>query len=288
MKKTHLIYLFLLSASCSSFASETNCLKDSIQINELNNFILFEETSPYDSLKEMRIRTKGSDDYLNEDSTVKFDDCGALLSLQGNQTKKFKNNDHVLISTSQINMNKIGKGWDYEFGFKMFIVDKDGTEIDLVQQKSKGKYLTNEEGKIHKSIENSNVVVSGEETKGTSETKYKINEYGKLSESIRLGTLETDNSTKKYFYDENGRLIKSQTELTTEEFSYDEMGRELSIKSVQKLFTTETSITTCRSWNDSGRCTKAEKNATTFFKGVHGQKDEKRTNQAEIEFDFVY
>lgn len=288
MKKIHFACLLLLTSSCTSFANEANCMKEVVQTNAFNNFILFEEIGPNDSLKEMKVRIKGIDDYLNGDSTVKFDECGALLSMKGNQTKKFKNNDHVLISDSQVSMNKTGKDWDYEFGFKMSIIDKNGKEIDLVQQKVKGQFLTDEKGKINKAIDSSDTVVSGEETKGSSITKYKVNEDGKVSETIQLGTLPTDNSVKKYFYDEDGRLIKSQTESTTEEFSYDDKGRDLSVTSVQELFTTETSITTCKSWNESGRCTKAEINASTLFKGENGKKDETRTNQAEVTFDLIY
>ncbi len=289
MKKIHLLYLFSVAFfSYSSHASEAKCLKESAQINAFNNFILYDESLPNDSLKEIRVQVKSKDDYLNSDVKVNFDNCGAVLTMEGSETKKFRNNGQELISTSHVNMNKTAKNWDYKFSFNMSIVDEKGVENQLVQQQSKGTYLTDNAGKIYKTIGTSNIVVGDEKTNGKSVTTYVTNEDGKLSESKQVGTLDTDNSTKKYFYDRNGLLIKTQTDSTVEEFSYDETGRELSMKSVAKLFTTETSVTTCKSWNEFGRCTKAEINASTFFKGENGKKDETRINHAEITFDLIY
>ena len=289
MKKIHLLYLlFVVSYSYGLQASERDCLNDSLPINAFNNFILYEESISNGSLKEMRVQTKSKDDYLNSDVKVNFDNCGVLLTIEGSKTKKFKNNERVLISASHASVNKRAKGWDYKFSFNMSMIDEEGVEKDILQQQAKGVYLTDDGGKINKTVGTFNIVVGNEKTKGKSVTTYAFNKDGKLSESKQLGTLETDNSTKKYFYDLNGRLIKTQTESTIEEFSYDETGRELSIKSVAELFTTETNVTTCKSWNELGRCTKAEINTSTLFKGDNGQKDVTRKNHAEVTFDLIY
>lgn len=191
MKITHLVYLFLLASySCSSFANDVNCLKESAQINSFNNFILFEDTGPLDQVKEMRTQVRGSDDYLNADTKVTFDNCGSVLTMEGTQTKSFKNNGHELISISHVNVNKAGKNWGYEFSFTMSIVDEKGVNNQLVQQTTKGLYLTDDVGKINKTIGTSVFIAGDEKTNSKSVTTYEVNEDGKVTESKQVGTAD--------------------------------------------------------------------------------------------------
>ncbi|WP_272570333.1 hypothetical protein [Providencia sp. PROV255] len=289
MKKMHLLYLFFLASySYSSHASEAMCPKESAQINAFNNFILYDESIANDPLKEMRAQTISKNGYLTGDMKVTFDNCGALLTLEGREIKKSENNGRVLISDSRVNLMKAVKDWDYEYVFKMTIIDENGEGSVLMQQKMKGKYEADETGKINKATDISDVEFADENVTGKSETSFVVNRDGKLSELKRRSTLNEDNSTKKFFYDQNGRLVKAETDSGSDEFFYDETGKELSIKSIKALFTAELSTTTCKEWNEHGRCTKAELNAASVFKGENGNENKVVKNQADILFSYTY
>ncbi|EPL6275170.1 hypothetical protein N6147_001816 [Proteus mirabilis] len=289
MKKIYLLYM-LLTVSCSNIsqANELDCPKDSASVNAFNNFILYDESIANDPLKEASVKTISKNGYLTGDMKVTFDNCGALLTLEGREIKKSENNGRVLISDSRVNLTKAVKDWDYEYVFKMMIVDENGEKSDLMQQKMKGKYETDETGKINKATDVSDVEFADESVTGKSETSIVVNKDGKLSELKRRSTLNEDNSTKKYFYDQNGRLIKTETDSGSDEFFYDEAGRELSMKSIKALFTAELSTTTCKEWNEHGRCTKAELNAATVFKGENGKENKIVKNHADILFNYKY
>lgn len=289
MKKICLLYMLLAVLwGNTSQANEPDCPKDAASVNAFNNFILYDESITNDPLKEIKAQTTSKDGYLTGDVNVILDDCGALLTLEGTEIKKSENNGRVLIADSRVNIKKAVKDWDYEYVFKMTIIDENGVESELMQQKMKGKYQTDETGRINKAVDTSEIEYADENMTGKSETSFVINKDGKLSELKRLSTLNNDNSTKKYFYDQNGRLIKTETDTGSDEFFYDETGRELRIKSIKALFTNELSTTTCNAWNDYGRCTKAELNAATVFKGKNSNENKVVKNQADISFDYKY
>ncbi|MDX7568944.1 hypothetical protein SJ550_26080, partial [Serratia marcescens] len=75
---------------------------------------------------------------------------------------------------------------------------------------------------------------------------------------------------------------------TTGDFTYDNDDRELTSKEVMKSFTTETTTTTCKSWDKFGRCINAQQNISILIKDVKKNRDNVYNHVAEIKYDYVY
>jgi hypothetical protein len=55
-----------------------------------------------------------------------------------------------------------------------------------------------------------------------------------------------------------------------------------------KSFTTETTTTTCKSWDKFGRCINAQQNISILIKDVKKNRDSVYDHVAEIKYDYVY
>ncbi|MDC9779503.1 hypothetical protein PSG01_18015, partial [Proteus mirabilis] len=84
--------LLLLSLMCAFsynvYAGENNCSAETAAVNAFNNFIFTQERPFNDSVKEMKMHIKSSDDYIDSNAYVKFDDCGRLLILENSKIVK--------------------------------------------------------------------------------------------------------------------------------------------------------------------------------------------------------
>ncbi|CQI91461.1 Uncharacterised protein [Yersinia rohdei] len=287
MKKSLLLCLtFIFSYNVHS--SEQVCSKDMVSSNAFNNFILIQEQSFNDDIKKVYMHIESKDDYINNNSHVEFDDCGALLKLRNNRIIKTRNKNHVLVVQVNTVMDKNDVNWDYNMTFKMHTLEQGGSAKNLMIQEMKGKFLTGSDGKINKAEDTSNIFVGNNHEFGRSVTEFLIDDKGRLSESKRVSTLKNDNVNTVYNYDSQNRLIQTSSGSTTEEFTYGNDNRELSSKKVQKFFTTETTTTTCNNWNKFGRCTNAKQNISILINGNKGDGAHIYKHLADVKYTYVY
>ncbi|UBX49081.1 hypothetical protein LDO51_18435 [Providencia alcalifaciens] len=283
--------LLSLPLMCSfyAYAGEQNCSADTIAINNFNNFVFAQERPFNDSLKEMNARTTSQDDYINNTVQTKFDNCGALIELTGHEVVRFSIHDTVTVKSIDMIMKKNGRGWEYKVAFRLSVINQDNVENTLLQQKTTGKYLTDPNGKIIEAKDSSYTTnLDKSRILTRADTRFLTDDNGRLSESNRVSTQENDSVKTTYHYDMRNRLIRTQSDSTVEEFTYGDDDRELSNKTIKEFFTTETTVTTSKSWNKFGRCTEAEQTITTLIKDEHGGKDSVYNYHANIKYDYVY
>ncbi|EPU3936058.1 hypothetical protein ACVWYD_002619 [Morganella morganii] len=284
--------LLLLSLMCAFsynvYAGENNCSAETAAVNAFNNFIFTQERPFNDSVKEMKMRIKSSDDYIDNSSYVKFDDCGRLLILENNKVVKSRIKENVIVNAFNIRINKKDEGWRYNMTFKLSDIDQHGVDNILMMQRMHGKFLTGNDEKITKSEDTSYATFGDERIKFKAETRFLSDNKGRLSKSDRVSTQPNDNSNTRYFYDDKDRLIRTQSDSTTEEYTYTDDGKESGSTMVQTFSTTETTVTTCKDWNKFGRCTRAEQDITVLIESENGEKDGVYKHHAEINYDYVY
>lgn len=217
----------------------------------------------------MRIESK--DDYIKADTQMEFDECGVLLSSRSNKTIRSRINNNVLLTQLNGAIDKNHKNWDYNMTFKMSMIEHDDAQSELITQKMSGSFLTDSNGKIIRSEDTSDISAGKNQQSGKAITTFSTDEAGRLSGSSRVSTLGNDSGNTVYSYDAKNRLIRTLSGSTTGDFTYDNDDRELTSKEVMKSFTTETTITTCKSWDTFGRCINAQQNISILIK------DEKKT-----------
>ncbi|HGU9769217.1 TPA: hypothetical protein ACNFOQ_000737 [Morganella morganii] len=270
------------------YAGENNCSAETAAINAFNNFIFTQEQPFNDSVKEMKMHIKSSDDYIESNAYVKFDDCGRLLMLENSKVVKSRIKEKIIVNAFNIRINKKDEGWRYNMTFKLSDIDRHGVDNILMTQRMHGKFLTGKNGKITKSEDTSYATLSGERMKFKAETRFLSDDKGRLSKSDRVSTQPNDSSNTRYFYDDKDRLIRNQSDSTTEEYTYTEDGKESGSTMIQTFFTTETTVTTCKEWNKFGRCTRAERDITELIKSEKDKKDSVYKHHAEIDYEYVY
>ncbi|WP_345739832.1 hypothetical protein [Morganella morganii] len=270
------------------YAGENTCSAEIAAINAFNNFIFTQEQPFNDSVKEMKMHIKSSDDYIESNAYVKFDDCGRLLILENSKVVKSRIKENVIVNAFNIRINKKDEGWRYNMTFKLSDIDQHGVDNILMTQRMHGKFLTGKNGKITKSEDTSYATLSGEHMKFKAETRFLSDDKGRLSKSDRVSTQPNDSSNTRYFYDDKDRLIRNQSDSTTEEYTYTEDGKESGSTMIQIFFTTETTVTTCKEWNKFGRCTRAERDITELIKSEKDKKNSVYKHHAEIDYEYVY
>ncbi len=113
--------LLLLSLMCgfayNVYAGENNCSAETAAVNAFNNFIFMQEQPFNDSLKEMKVHIKSSDDYIDNSAYAKFDDCGGLLILENSEIIKSRIKEHVIVNVFNIRINKQNENWRYNMTF---------------------------------------------------------------------------------------------------------------------------------------------------------------------------
>lgn len=284
--------LLLLSLICgfsyNVYAGENNCSAETAAVNAFNNYIFIQERPFNDSLKEMKMHIKSSDDYIDNTAYAKFDDCGELLILENSKVIKSRIKEHVIINDFNIRINKKDNNWRYNMKSKLSDIDQHGVDNILMMQRMHGKFLTDRNGKITKSQDTSYATIGGERIKFNSETRFLRDNKGRLSESDRVSTQPNDSSNTRYFYDDKDRLIRTQSESTTEEYTYTDDGRESGSTMIQKFSTTEITVTTCKDWNKFGRCTHAEQDITLLIEDKKSKKDSVYKHHAEISYEYIY
>lgn len=274
--------------SYNVYAGENTCSAEIAAINAFNNFIFTQEQPFNDSVKEMKMHIKSSDDYIESNAYVKFDDCGRLLILENSKVVKSRIKENVIVNAFNIRINKKDEGWRYNMTFKLSDIDQHGVDNILMTQRMHGKFLTGKNGKITKSEDTSYATLSGEHMKFKAETRFLSDDKGRLSKSDRVSTQPNDSSNTRYFYDDKDRLIRNQSDSTTEEYTYTEDGKESGSTMIQIFFTTETTVTTCKEWNKFGRCTRAKRDITELIKSEKDKKDSVYKHHAEIDYEYVY
>lgn len=288
MRKSFLICL-ICGVSYNAYSNEEICSGDMISANDFNNFIFSQEQPFNDSLREINLLIKSKDDYISNSTHAEFDVCGRLLNLKSSEVVKSRINERILISTTDAVINGNDKNWDYKMTFKMSAVNREGgIENTFMSQEVSGKFQTDSNGKINKSEDASSVFFGKERVLAKAVTTFLIDDKGRISESNRVSTMENDSVNTIYSYDSENRVIQTRSGSTTEDFTYDDHGRELSNKKVQELFTTETTVTTCKDWNKFGRCTSAEQKISVLIKGDKGKEDAIYSHHADVEYDYVY
>lgn len=284
--------LLLLSLMCvfsyNVYAGENNCSAETAAVNAFNNFIFTQERPFNDSVKEMKMRIKSSDDYIDNSSYVKFDDCGRLLILENNKVVKSRIKENVIVNVVNIRINKKDEGWRYNMTFKLSDIDQHDDDNILMMQRMHGKFLTGNDGKITKSEDTSYATFGDERMKFKAETRFLSDNKGRLSKSDRVSTQPNDSSNTRYFYDDKDRLIRNQSDSTTEEYTYTADGKESGSTMVQTFSTTETTVTICKEWNKFGRCTRAERDITVLIESEKDKKDSVYKHHADIDYVYVY
>lgn len=284
--------LLLLGLICgfsyNVYAGENNCSAEIAAVNAFNNYIFIQERPFNDSLKEMKMHIKSSDDYIDNTAYAKFDDCGELLILENSKVVKSRIKEHVIINDFNIRINKKDNNWRYNIKSKLSDIDQHGVDNILMMQRMHGKFLTDRNGKITKSQDTSYATLGGERIKFNAETRFLRDNKGRLSESDRVSTQPNDSANTRYFYDDKDRLIRTQSESTTEEYTYTDDGRESGSTMIQKFFTTEITVTTCKDWNKFGRCTQAEQDITLLIEDKKSKKDSVYKHHAEISYEYIY
>ncbi|WP_262016892.1 hypothetical protein [Serratia liquefaciens] len=279
-----LVFVFPYSA----YPNENICTKDVISINAFNNFILVQEQSFGDSLKKSSMHINSEDDYINDNSHVEFDDCGALLKLRGDRIIKSRNKDGFLVTKTNTSMDKKDKIWRYNMTFEMYYLEQGGSKKDIMKQEMAGVFLTDVNGKINKSEDTSNIFVGKAKETGRAETVFLIDDKDRVSESNRVSTLKNDSGNTVYHYDALNRLIQTKSDATTVDLNYGNDNRELGSKKVQKFFTTETTTTICDKWNEFGRCTNAKQNISTSIENNKDGKEHVYNHNADVKYNYVY
>lgn len=287
MRKLSLLSL-MCAFSYNVYAGENNCSAETAAINAFNNFIFTQEQPFNDSVKEMKMHIKSSDDYIVSNAYVKFDDCGRLLILENSKVVKSRIKEKIIVNAFNIRINKKDEGWRYNMTFKLSDIGRHGVDNILMTQRMHGKFLTGKNGKITKSEDTSYATLSGERMKFKAETRFLSDDKGRLSKSDRVSTQPNDSSNTRYFYDDKDRLIRNQSDSTTEEYTYTEDGKESGSTMIQTFFTTETTVTTCKEWNKFGRCTRAERDITMLIESEKDKKDSVYKHHAEIDYEYVY
>lgn len=284
--------LLLLSLICgfayNVYAGENNCSEETAAVNAFNNFIFMQERPFNDSLKEMKVHIKSSDDYIDNSAYAKFDDCGGLLILENSEVIKSRIKEHVIVNVFKIRINKQDENWRYNMTFKLSDIDQHGVDNTFMVQRQHGKFLTDRNGKITKSEDTSYATLGDERMKFKAETRFLSDNKGRLSKLDRVSTQPNDSSNTRYFYDDKDRLIRTQSDSTTKEYTYTDDGKQSGSTMVQTFFTTETTVTTCKDWNKFGRCTRAEQDITVLIESENGEKDGIYNHHAEIDYEYVY
>ena len=187
-----------------------------------------------------------------------------------------------------IAMDKKDGVWQYNMVFKIDFIEQDGAIKNMMAQEMKGEFLTGNDGRINKSEDSSNILGGKNNELTQAVTTFLIDDKGRLSESNRLSTLKNDSVKTVYGYDDQSRLIKIASDSTSVEFFYGNDNRELSSKKVQKFFTTETTLTTCKQWNEFARCTNARQDISILIKDDKNGRDHIYNHLADIKYDYVY
>lgn len=287
MKKILLLCLAFTFAS-DAYSSEKACSRDEVSANAFNNFILVQDQSFNDSLKEVSEHIESSDGYINSNSHVKFGHCGSLLEVRGKKITNAKIKDNSVVTQVDTVLDKKEGGWNYNMTFSISIVEKDGTTKNMMTQEMKGEFLTGSNGRINKSEDFSDILIGKNHESARAVTTFLIDDKDRLSQSNRVSTLNHDSVNKIYNYNSQNRLIKTSSDSTTEEFTYGSDNRELSSKMVQKFFTTETTITTCNDWNKFGRCTNAKQHISTLIKDDKSKQEHAYNHLADVKYDYIY
>ena len=284
--------LLLLSLMCgfayNVYAGENNCSAETAAVNAFNNFIFMQEQPFNDSLKEMKVHIKSSDDYIDNSAYAKFDDYGGLLILENSEIIKSRIKEHVIVNVFNIRINKQDENWRYNMTFKLSDIDQHGVDNTFMIQRQRGKFLTDRNGKITKAEDTSYATLGDERMKFKAETRFLSDNKGRLSKLDRVSTQPNDSSNTRYFYDDKDRLIRTQSDSTTKEYTYTADGKQSGSTMVQTFSTTETTVTICKDWNKFGRCTRAEQDITVLIESENGEKDGIYNHHAEIDYEYVY
>lgn len=274
--------------SCNVYANEKICPEHLTPINAFNNMILTQDASARKIPKKVSMHIESKDDYIKADTQMEFDECGALLSSRSSKTIKSRINNNVLLTQLQGSIDKNHNNWDYDMTFKMSMIESGADKHALMTQKMSGKFLTDLNGKIIRSEDTSDISAGKNHQSGKAITTFSTDDTGRLSGSSRVSTLGNDSSNTVYSYDAKNRLTRMISGATTEDFTYDNDDRELTSKEVMKSFTTETTTTTCKSWDKFGRCINAQQNISILIKDVKKNRDNVYNHVAEIKYDYVY
>ena len=284
--------LLLLSLMCAFsynvYAGENNCSAETAAVNAFNNFIFMQEQPFNDSLKEMKVHIKSSDDYIDNSAYAKFDDCGGLLILENSEIIRSRIKEHVIVNVFNIRINKQDENWRYNMTFKLSDIDQHGVDNTFMVQRQHGKFLTDRNGKITKSEDTSYATIGDERMKFKAETRFLSDNKGRLSKLDRVSTQPNDSSNTRYFYDDKDRLIRTQSDSATKEYTYTDDGKESGSTMVQIFSTTETTVTICKDWNKFGRCTRAEQDITVLIENEKDKKDSVYKHHAAIDYEYVY
>lgn len=274
--------------SYNVYAGENNCSAETAAVNAFNNFIFMQERSFNDSLKEMKVHIKSSDDYIDNSAYAKFDDCGGLLILENSEIIRSRIKEHVIVNVFNIRINKQDENWRYNMTFKLSDIDQHGVDNTFMVQRQHGKFLTDRNGKITKSEDTSYATIGDERMKFKAETRFLSDNKGRLSKLDRVSTQPNDSSNTRYFYDDKDRLIRTQSDSATKEYTYTDDGKESGSTMVQIFSTTETTVTICKDWNKFGRCTRAEQDITVLIENEKDKKDSVYKHHAAIDYEYVY
>ncbi|WP_368888448.1 hypothetical protein [Morganella morganii] len=287
MKKLLLLSL-IYGFSYNVYAGENTCSAETAAVNAFNNFIFTQEQPFNDSVKEMKMHIKSSDDYIVSNAYVKFDDCGRLLILENSKVVKSRIKENVIVNVFNIRINKKDEGWRYNMTFKLSDIDQHGVDNTFIAQRLHGKFLTDRYGKITKAEDTSYATIGKDRLKFQAVTHFVSDDKGRLSKSDRVSTQPNDSSDTRYFYDDKDRLIRTQSDSTTEEYTYTPDGKESGSTMIQTFFTTETTVTTCKEWNEFGRCTRAERDITELIEDKKANKSSVYKHHADIDYEYVY
>lgn len=287
MKKLLLLCLPVIY-SCNVYSSEKACSENLSSVNTFNNMILAQDSSTKKIPKKVSMRIESKDDYIKADTQMEFDECGALLSSRSNKTISSRINNNILLTQLNGAIDKNHKNWDYNMTFKMSMIEHGDAQSELLTQKMSGSFLTDSNGKIIRSEDTSDISVGKNQQSGKAITTFSTDEAGRLSGSNRVSTLGNDSDNIVYSYDAKNRLIRTLSGTTIADFTYDNDDRELTSKEVMKSFTTETTTTTCKSWDKFGRCINAQQNISILIKDVKKNRDNVYNHVAEIKYDYVY
>lgn len=287
MKKLLLLCLPVIY-SCNVYSSEKTCSESSSSVNTFNNMILAQDASTKQTPKKVSMRIESKDDYIKADTQMEFDECGALLRSRSNKTIRSRINNNVLLTQLNGAIDKNHKNWDYNMTFKMSMIEHGDAQSELFTQKMSGSFLTGSNGKIIRSEDTSDIFAGKNQQSGKAITTFSTDEAGRFSGSSRVSTLGNDSGNTVYSYDAKNRLIRTLSGSTTADFTYDNDDRELTSKEVMKSFTTETTTTTCKSWDEFGRCINAQQNILILIKDEKKNRDNVYDHVAEIKYDYVY
>ncbi|BEO23970.1 hypothetical protein V1234_16460 [Serratia marcescens] len=287
MKKSMLLFLPLIY-SCNVYANKNLCSEKTSANNAFNNAILAQEWSAKKTPKKISMRITSKDDYISADSQVEFDDCGTLLHSRAKKTVRSQINKSILVIQFSSTLDKNHSNWDYSSTFNMSMIENDNARHELMAQEISGTVLTDGGGRIVRSEEASDLLIKQKHQSSKAVTTYLADDAGRLSKTKRVSTLGNDSGNTVYSYGAKNLLIRTKSGTTTADFTYDNDDRELTSKEVMKSFTTETTTTTCKSWNKFGRCINAQQNISILIKDVKKNRDNVYDHVAEIKYDYVY